>query len=444
MCYKRTRVLDRRSTLSTLSRASIYVRCSVGAVLVSSLNRLPDRSRSLLPGITGLRFVAALWVLLSHYTEVSPWAGWAHQWARNGPMGVTLFFILSGFVLTYNYAAEFSHSAERAFDFLRARFARVYPMYACALLLSVPIGIVFTDALTQSSRPSAPIAVLGVVADALMLQAFLPFRPFHYWNGPAWSLSAELVFYLVFPMFACNVLSRLRGLRSLAWCIVLCYLVEIILFSVVSLALYSRYNVYDMTFKAVFVLRFSPLIRVWEFLLGCLLGAAFLRLRNSLDGGAAHALAKRGVRDALVLTACVTVAAVVTVMPRLVGNGPVMAEARYSLLVIPSFALLVLALAAGPTWISAVLDRPLGHLLGESSYSLYIIQAPLLTLFLHLLGDGHALTGISSTISIIATIGLSVACFKLIEVPARRALRPRGQQPIEAANVGPAVLRSSI
>src|ERR1700733_14455878 len=94
--------------------------------------------------MTGLRGIAAYSVLLAHGLDISfsyggapsffsPWA------ARLAYFGMSLFFVLSGFVIFYNYAASF---AERPFwqalwDFATARFARLYPLYALTLLMTI-------------------------------------------------------------------------------------------------------------------------------------------------------------------------------------------------------------------------------------------------------------------------------------------------------------------
>jgi peptidoglycan/LPS O-acetylase OafA/YrhL len=87
--------------------------------------------------LTGLRFFAALYVVLFHQ-ETTFAAG--HHFSKplltflgHGYLAVSLFFVLSGFVLTYNYADRWSET--RFSKFLLSRFARIYPVYALTLLL---------------------------------------------------------------------------------------------------------------------------------------------------------------------------------------------------------------------------------------------------------------------------------------------------------------------
>jgi peptidoglycan/LPS O-acetylase OafA/YrhL len=77
-----------------------------------------------------------MWVVLLHYTGI------VHQYpfglqvvVDNGFTGVNVIFILSGFVVVYNYYDWFSASTSRYLEFLQARFVRIYPVYLLALII---------------------------------------------------------------------------------------------------------------------------------------------------------------------------------------------------------------------------------------------------------------------------------------------------------------------
>ena len=85
--------------------------------------------------LTSARFFAAMAVLLGHfqpYIGLPPWLGW-----MAGGFGVSFFFVLSGFILTYRYWDDFAAGvAGRPYRrYIVARFARIYPCYALALVL---------------------------------------------------------------------------------------------------------------------------------------------------------------------------------------------------------------------------------------------------------------------------------------------------------------------
>src|SRR5580765_4025535 len=95
-----------------------------------------EASRPRLPALTSLRFFAAFHVFLFHIQAMGAVFGavWFQKLSSIGYVGVSFFFVLSGFILVYTYAGK----PINAGDFWRARFARVYPAYAVALLLTLP------------------------------------------------------------------------------------------------------------------------------------------------------------------------------------------------------------------------------------------------------------------------------------------------------------------
>src|SRR5580698_8802877 len=98
-------------------------------------NSIPPGRMPAIRSLTGARFVAALLVVCFHFVPLAP--GWVNSILRNGYLGVPFFFVLSGFILTYNYASD-PQQRIVARSFWMARFARIYPIYLVALVLSLP------------------------------------------------------------------------------------------------------------------------------------------------------------------------------------------------------------------------------------------------------------------------------------------------------------------
>ena len=94
---------------------------------------------------------------------------------------------------------------------------------------------------------------------------------------------------------------------------------------------------------------------------------------------------------------------------------------KYSGFILP-FTGLILAIAGGPTWFSAALEHPWPVLLGEASYSLYIIHWPVIS-FLALGWLGAQRTPLVHAAFLLATVGASVACYRWVELPCRAWLR---------------------
>ena len=150
--------------------------------------------------LTSIRGFAALWVVAMHFqlgmadVGYSLWPGLAHY----GYAGVDIFFILSGFILTSVYRGLEWRGVGA---FLVRRIFRVYPMH-----LAVLAGMLFVwvDAYTRFGVYNEAQQLRWLPVCALMLQPFVYHRLM--WNAVSWSISMELVCYLLFPI----VIMRLR------------------------------------------------------------------------------------------------------------------------------------------------------------------------------------------------------------------------------------------
>jgi hypothetical protein len=171
--------------------------------------------------LTGIRGVAAVWVFLTHYQAVmagylqSPAIG-ANRFMYNGFRGVDLFFALSGFILMHVHGQDF-HRVEagplRRFYILRG--FRVVPLNTAVLLALVPL-VLTLPGLVDWFRVDhgAPIpyhardfSAAGFVQSLLLAQTWT-FAKLGEWNGPAWSLSAEVFGYAIFPLLARMLIRR--------------------------------------------------------------------------------------------------------------------------------------------------------------------------------------------------------------------------------------------
>jgi peptidoglycan/LPS O-acetylase OafA/YrhL len=177
-----------------------------------------------IPGLTGIRGVAALWVVFYHLQDAAksePRLAWltALPWAREGYRGVDLFFVLSGFILMYVHQNDFlSLDWSRTRRYVAARFWRVYPLNAVTTLIIIALAM----ALPGFYDPAAFTPAAVIQSLALAQRWFMP--DFGAINGPAWSLSVEILGYAVFPLIALG-LNRIGSRHALvltaAGCLVL-------------------------------------------------------------------------------------------------------------------------------------------------------------------------------------------------------------------------------
>lgn len=316
--------------------------------------------------LTATRGIAALLVVLFHLGQ-----------APHGFLSVSYFFTLSGFIMCFTYA-------ERPLpprDFFIRRVARIVPVYLFALLLCVALAVM----LRASGTSLPPTYGLQVALNALLAQAYVPGFALSV-NFAAWSLSVELFFYLLFPVLVLAYRRNRRGFCGAA----------LALF-VVSQALHVAADeawepvvgtpLHDLVF-------YHPLGHLGEFVLGM----------------AAHALVPRGARLGARFVPLLFAAAVVLavrVVPVSLNNG----------LLAPLFAGLVLALVAQRRPFPS--PRPAVYL-GEISYGIYILQAPVI-LTMTVLNELHF--GLSYHGFVVATLvvllALSSASYHLLEQPLR-------------------------
>ena len=92
--------------------------------------------------LTGLRALAAMWVIWFHAMG-SPSVWYLDNFLRRGYTGVDLFFVLSGFVISYVYADKMKDfSWKETYTFIRRRFIRIYPSYLLVLLFTLAIILI--------------------------------------------------------------------------------------------------------------------------------------------------------------------------------------------------------------------------------------------------------------------------------------------------------------
>ena len=162
-----------------------------------------------LSALTGIRFYAALGVFLYHVPSFIPGMkafGGSGVLFNLGDLGVSFFFVLSGFILTYNYANVFREGVPSAGykRFLWDRLTKIYPVHFLTLLIVLPIAIF---------SPQWPLDWRAVPFHLVLLQCFWPSPTpafSDYLNKPSWSISCEWFFYLLAPVAMFCVLGKSR------------------------------------------------------------------------------------------------------------------------------------------------------------------------------------------------------------------------------------------
>jgi peptidoglycan/LPS O-acetylase OafA/YrhL len=363
--------------------------------------------RPQLRALTGVRFLAAAHVVVFHCVD---WPGFASPIARGlagtGYVAVSLFFVLSGFILTYTYFGEGARTPPLR-ELYAGRFARIYPVYAVGLTLAAPF---FAAKYVREGR-IGELAVATLLV-ASLLQAWTP-RFALAWNAPSWSLSAEAFFYALFPFLAPPLVRCRRGtaitMALVAW-----------LATLGGAGLYLAFapdGIASPTYQSdAFVLdglRYAPPFRALDFVVGIVLGRLYLD----------EAIRPRVARWASPMA---TFAAVALIAVLAVAEH-IPYVFLHSGLLTPLFAALIFGLAYGDGALARALARPAMVALGEASYALYVLHVPVLILVRKAataaLGPAFAASSAFTAVFFAIVVAASIACYQLVEVPARAKLR---------------------
>ncbi|MFV0496353.1 acyltransferase family protein [Mycobacterium sp.] len=382
--------------------------------------------------LTGLRIVAALWVVLFHYrpmlADLSPeLSDTLAPVLDSGAQGVDLFFILSGFVLTWNYLDRMGlvWSARDTLHFLWLRLARVWPVYLVTLHLAAVIVILSLHVGHVPLPEVRDLTAVSYVRQVLLVQLwYQPFFDESSWNGPAWSISAEWLAYLLFALIVVVILRMERATRARSL-MLLAFLASLppILLLLASGQFYTPWS-------------WLPRI-VTQFVAGALACAAVRRLRLS-----------RLVRQVAGYLGLLLMAAMVGAFYWLDAHpigGVVDSGGVVDVLFVP----LVILLAVGLSGLPWILSTRLMVYGGEISFSLYMVHELVHTVW------GWSVAQFELTPQdtpwkwnvvalIVIALALSSLMYHLVEEPARHWMRrmagaravPAGHRPDDSPSTG--------
>ncbi|HCR65887.1 MAG TPA: hypothetical protein DIW38_05160 [Oceanicaulis sp.] len=153
--------------------------------------------------LTVLRGVAASWVVLFHFAGHFDLNLKSVTIIANGFLAVDLFFYLSGFIIFLVYFQGFEGGRFRFFDFIKKRFARLYPVH---FVTTVLIAGLFLVSAAAGIRPLPDtFNAYHFLINILMVHAWGLSGSLSF-NYPSWSISAEMFAYALFPIMALFVL----------------------------------------------------------------------------------------------------------------------------------------------------------------------------------------------------------------------------------------------
>lgn len=334
--------------------------------------------------IQALRGVAVLAVMLFHLFP---------DWLPGGYVGVDVFFVISGYVVSYSLlASQAQRQRPVGFgEYLGRRIRRIYPpLVVCIGLIALATFLIYDKRLFHSFSGYSLTSLLGISNLKLIFQHTDYFSPDEHLNPylHAWSLGIEEQFYLLYPLIFLPLLGRSAAqplARPLAW-----FAAALTGASLLSCALLSLLNPQ--------LAYLSPLTRFWELAIGVLLCLALeaprYRQRLKLLAGRAVAPICLGI---LLLSFWGLSDKGWYPWPGILW--PVAA----------SLGLLAAGALRGPGWLGQAQGL---HWCGRRSYSLYLYHWPCIVFSRYLFGQS---SGLWLPVALISTLLLSIGSYQFVE-----------------------------
>ncbi|GAB4549132.1 MAG: hypothetical protein Fur002_26250 [Anaerolineales bacterium] len=285
--------------------------------------------------IDGLRAIAVLAVILNH-ADVPLFSG--------GYVGVDIFFVISGYLITGIIARELTQGEFSLARFYERRVRRIFPALFAVLLFTTLAGALLYNAENFSDYGRSVIAATFFFSNVHF------WKEVGYFDAPAqlkpllhtWSLAVEEQFYIFFPLLMA-ALARFAK-RKTVWAL-----------SALALASFA-YSVYQVYFGDPSAAFYLPQTRIWELLIGCLLALFVDRLSAGI-----------GVKNALSFLGLAFIFAPIlfysenTPFPGVAAAAPVMGA-----------ALILFSGANAQPLVNRLLSAPPMVFIGKISYSLYL------------------------------------------------------------------------
>ena len=321
-----------------------------------------------IPALTGVRALAAYLVFISHFSEVFD-GGFPHIIQRffgEFHIGVSIFFVLSGFLITFRYYSNFSGlSADWFKQYLKNRVARIYPMY-CLLTIAAFIYYYFTkdQSITKGNNP-----IVMLVLNITFLRGFF----YQFWDtgiSQGWSLTVEECFYFSAPVIFL-IAKRYNKF----------YIQPVIItaFAVLMVIIFRDINWHGFFGNFTFVLVFTFFGRCFEFFVGIQL--ARYVLKKGLTRTNKVSFTYLGF---IAIFVCVFIMALQTpTAPWRFGLESPVGIITNNYLLCVCVALFFYGILTETTLFKKLLATPFVELLGKSSYIFYLIHLGWLYSLLH-------------------------------------------------------------
>ncbi len=305
------------------------------------------------PALTGIRTIAVYLVYLHHTNPFTSerFGNFIHYFVNEFHIGVSIFFVLSGFLITLRYYESLTLQGPWLRKYFQNRIARVYPMY---FLLTTLTLIIFS-----SQNRVDQNFLFNYIMNITFLKGFFDDLKFTL-IGQGWSLTVEECFYISAPLL-------FLGFRKSKW-FLLYFTVVFIIIGYLLVSVFSNVNFYGFFNSYNFLFTYTFPGRCAEFLIGAGLVILFHAQLKKIRQGVAFTLL------GVALTMCTVILMTILTMTDTTSSYSFEKIATANFLLPTAIALFFYGLITEASLLNKVLSSTLFVTLGKASYTFYLIH----------------------------------------------------------------------
>jgi peptidoglycan/LPS O-acetylase OafA/YrhL len=384
------------------------------------------KANSYIPALTGVRAIAAFFVFFHHYNQLD-FSYPIQRTLNEFHMGVTMFFVLSGFLICMRYYGNSEITGTWFRKYIKNRIARIYPMYLFLTLLTFLLFYIVGGEASVLGTVQSPILVLFL--NIFFIRGFFDDLKFT-GVGQGWSLTVEECFYLLAPVFFIGIK---RNKNNLIY-----YPLLLLVFGITMVLVFSNFSVFGFFKNFQFLFLYTFFGRCIEFFIGMKLALIVLEKNEKIK--------TRPVFTTIGLLGMSIAVSVLVFLPlngREFGLYHPFGIFTNNIILPIGIAVLYYGLIIENSWLQKFLSSPTMQLLGKSSYIFYLIHIGVIATFLKNISrntidllfnwfDNHGLEWVpeklNDSILYIALVFVllnlvSIVLYKLMEEPLNLAIR---------------------
>ncbi len=384
------------------------------------------KANSYIPALTGVRAIAAFFVFFHHYNQLD-FSYPIQRTLNEFHMGVTMFFVLSGFLICMRYYGNSEITGSWFRKYIKNRIARIYPMYLFLTLLTFLLYFLIGGEASVIGTVQSPILILFL--NIFFIRGFFDDLKFT-GVGQGWSLTVEECFYLLAPVLFIGIK---RNKNNLIY-----YPLLLLVFGITMVLVFSNFSVFGFFKNFQFLFLYTFFGRCVEFFIGMKLALIVLEKKEKI--------LPRPVFTTMGVLGMAIAVSVLVFLPlngREFGLHHPFGIFTNNIILPIAIAVLYYGLIIEKSWLQKFLSSATMQLLGKSSYIFYLIHIGVIATFLKNISrntidllfnwfDNHGLEWVpeklNDSILYIALVFVllnlvSIVLYKLMEEPLNLAIR---------------------